>query len=216
MDDANTQTLIEFRKTWCDENVVFLFVQVDLVMWGHVHNYERTCAVYESKCLGSPIKDKAGIDTYNSAKYTAPVHAVVGMAGFSLDAIAAHVRLWILPMWNEIFSKFHWNYNKLDHFCLVFIALTYNKRSATNCSEIDKEEEWIHLLQKCSRELNHLFVCAHRSLRPGVWYASVTMVIPIFRQEQANFRFRYDWSPTSLPGQFGFANHLILMVCFVS
>ncbi|KAL9662943.1 hypothetical protein QQ045_027778 [Rhodiola kirilowii] len=63
-----------------------LFVnKVDLALFGHVHVYERTCAVYKGKCLGMPVKDQNGIDTYDTRKYTAPVHAIIGMAGFKLD-----------------------------------------------------------------------------------------------------------------------------------
>lgn len=60
-------------------------MQVDFAVWGHVHNYERTCAVYNGTCLGLPTKDSAGIDTYNNAAYKAPVHAVIGTAGFLLN-----------------------------------------------------------------------------------------------------------------------------------
>jgi hypothetical protein len=59
--------------------------QVDLAIFGHVHNYERTCGVYRNKCLGMPSKDGNGTDTYDNGNYTAPVQLVIGMAGFSLD-----------------------------------------------------------------------------------------------------------------------------------
>ncbi|KAJ4971668.1 hypothetical protein NE237_004767 [Protea cynaroides] len=59
--------------------------QVDLALWGHVHNYERTCAVYQNSCKSMPMKDANGINTYNNTNYSAPVHAVIGMAGFTLD-----------------------------------------------------------------------------------------------------------------------------------
>lgn len=32
-----------------------------------------------------PTKDKNGIDIYDHSNYSAPVHAVIGMAGFTLD-----------------------------------------------------------------------------------------------------------------------------------
>lgn len=50
-----------------------------------MHNYERTCAIYDHECKGMPKKDEDGIDTYDNSNYTAPVQAVIGMAGFSLD-----------------------------------------------------------------------------------------------------------------------------------
>ncbi|KAK4372076.1 hypothetical protein RND71_007460 [Anisodus tanguticus] len=59
--------------------------KVDLALWGHVHNYERTCAVYQKECKVLPTNGASGIDTYDHANYSASVHAVIGMAGFSLD-----------------------------------------------------------------------------------------------------------------------------------
>ncbi|XP_044488172.1 probable inactive purple acid phosphatase 1 isoform X3 [Mangifera indica] len=59
--------------------------KVDLVLFGHVHNYERTCSVFQSRCLAMPAKDANGTDTYDHSNYKAPVQAVIGMAGFKLD-----------------------------------------------------------------------------------------------------------------------------------
>jgi len=44
--------------------------KVDLAIWGHVHNYERSCPVYQSVC---------------SADGSAPVHVIVGTGGADLD-----------------------------------------------------------------------------------------------------------------------------------
>jgi hypothetical protein len=65
--------------------------QVDLVLFGHVHNYERSCSVYQNKCKALPKKDKNGINTYDHSNYSAPMHAVIGMAGFTLDKFSNHV-----------------------------------------------------------------------------------------------------------------------------
>jgi hypothetical protein len=74
---------------------LLLNAKVDLAIWGHVHNYERTCAVYQSTCLGNPT-NTSGIDTYNNTVYTAPVHAVIGTAGFTLDPISTEPPAWSL------------------------------------------------------------------------------------------------------------------------
>lgn len=66
---------------------------MDLVLFGHVHNYERTCAIYQDRCKGVPRKGKNGIDTYYNSNYTAPVHVIVGTAGFSLDKFPSNVSL---------------------------------------------------------------------------------------------------------------------------
>ncbi|KAK9154747.1 hypothetical protein Sjap_002227 [Stephania japonica] len=70
--------------------------KVDLALWGHVHNYERTCAVYQNECKALPTKDANGIDTYNNSNYSAPVHAVIGMAGFKLDPSPKSADAWSL------------------------------------------------------------------------------------------------------------------------
>ncbi|KAK8950263.1 putative inactive purple acid phosphatase 24 [Platanthera guangdongensis] len=86
--------------------------KVDLALFGHVHNYERTCAVYESKCEGMPRKlgGKDGVDTYQSGgNYTAPVHVIIGMAGFTLDIFPTKVdNDWSLVRISEFgYTKVH-------------------------------------------------------------------------------------------------------------
>jgi hypothetical protein len=58
----------------------------DFALAGHMHYYEQTCAVYQGHCLQTSIKNSSGVDTFNSTTYAAPVQAVVGMGGFSLDS----------------------------------------------------------------------------------------------------------------------------------
>ncbi|KAL9249440.1 putative inactive purple acid phosphatase 24 [Drosera capensis] len=70
--------------------------KVDLAIFGHVHNYERLCAVYGGQCLAMPVKDANGIDTYNNSNYSAPVQAVIGMAGFKLDGFVSNPSAWSL------------------------------------------------------------------------------------------------------------------------
>ncbi|KAI0511728.1 hypothetical protein KFK09_012360 [Dendrobium nobile] len=74
--------------------------KVDLVFFGHVHNYERTCAVYQKTCEGLPTKIN-GIDTYNNSNYTAPVHAVIGMGGFTLDKFSDDAAEWSIVRISE-------------------------------------------------------------------------------------------------------------------
>lgn len=75
--------------------------KVDLAFFGHVHNYERTCAIYQKKCKGMPTKGQDGIDTYDNTNYTAPVHAIIGMAGFSLDKFPEKVENWSIARITE-------------------------------------------------------------------------------------------------------------------
>ncbi|XP_002513109.2 probable inactive purple acid phosphatase 27 [Ricinus communis] len=87
---------------------LLLEYKVDLVLFGHVHNYERSCSVYRAKCLAMPTKDANGIDTYDHSNYKAPVQAVIGMAGFSLDNFPAFVPNWSLKRISKFgFSRVH-------------------------------------------------------------------------------------------------------------
>ncbi|GMH02520.1 hypothetical protein Nepgr_004359 [Nepenthes gracilis] len=85
---------------------LLLQYQVDLALFGHVHNYERLCAVYQKQCLGMPVKDANGIDTYGNGNYTAPVHVIIGMAGFTLDSFTSNPSSWSLVRLSEFgYSK---------------------------------------------------------------------------------------------------------------
>ncbi|XP_057849694.2 probable inactive purple acid phosphatase 27 [Cryptomeria japonica] len=87
---------------------LLLKYQVDLVLWGHVHNYERTCAVFQNTCKSLPEKDVKGIDTYSAINYSAPIHVVIGMAGFSLDKFRSNADSWSLVRFSEFgYSRVH-------------------------------------------------------------------------------------------------------------
>ncbi|ETO12490.1 hypothetical protein RFI_24884 [Reticulomyxa filosa] len=54
--------------------------KVALALWGHIHNYGRTCPVYSQKCVSG-----------NSA----PVQMVIGMSGFDLDSSRSDQSYWL-------------------------------------------------------------------------------------------------------------------------
>jgi len=60
---------------WPEVESVFVHYEVDLCLWGHVHNAEVTCPLINGTCV-TPSQTGA---------YTAPVHAVIGNAGQSLS-----------------------------------------------------------------------------------------------------------------------------------
>lgn len=69
--------------------------RVDLALWGHHHSYQRTCHVKSHLCLAP----SGGV-----GPYTAPVHMVVGMAGFRLSKDIKPVR----PTWAEYVNVNEW------------------------------------------------------------------------------------------------------------
>ncbi|KAH1141050.1 hypothetical protein GLYMA_12G012000v4 [Glycine max] len=89
--------------------------KVDLVLFGHVHNYERTCSLFQNECKAMPAKDKNGVDTYDGRNYSAPVHAVIGMAGFTLDKFSSNVKSWSLKRISEFgYLRAHATRNDLN------------------------------------------------------------------------------------------------------
>ncbi|GAB2214537.1 hypothetical protein Droror1_Dr00018888 [Drosera rotundifolia] len=89
--------------------------KVDLAMFGHVHNYERTCAVYEKKCVALPSKDANGTDTYDNTNYSAPVQVIIGAAGFKLDSFSSLIKnSWSLSRISEFgYARMHATTNEL-------------------------------------------------------------------------------------------------------
>lgn len=58
---------------WPEVEAVFLKYQVDLCLWGHVHNAEVTCPLINGTCVKAEL-----------GEYDAPVHAIIGNGGQSL------------------------------------------------------------------------------------------------------------------------------------
>ncbi|XP_014521523.1 nucleotide pyrophosphatase/phosphodiesterase-like [Vigna radiata var. radiata] len=75
--------------------------KVDLALFGHIHNYERTCSVFQNECKALPTKDKNGVDKYDGRNYSAPVQVVIGMAGFTLDKFSTNDKSWSLKRISE-------------------------------------------------------------------------------------------------------------------
>ncbi|KAG8656699.1 hypothetical protein MANES_04G164100v8 [Manihot esculenta] len=109
--------------------------KVDLVFFGHVHNYERSCSVYRAKCLAMPTKDTNGVETYDHNNYKAPVHAIIGMAGFTLDNFSE-----IVPSWSlKRVSKFGYGRVHATQEELKFELVNSNTRQAEDSFRIIKK-----------------------------------------------------------------------------
>jgi len=91
---------------------LFYKYRVDLAIWGHYHSYERTCPVYKGQC----VDEDQGT-----------VHAVIGMAGQSLDGA------WIEPQpeWSVVRDATHFGLATLhtdrDSLRLKYVADDVNK-----------------------------------------------------------------------------------------
>eukprot|EP00928_Gymnodinium_smaydae_P062366 TRINITY_DN46250_c0_g1_i1.p1 TRINITY_DN46250_c0_g1~~TRINITY_DN46250_c0_g1_i1.p1 ORF type:complete len:615 (-),score=36.57 TRINITY_DN46250_c0_g1_i1:199-1995(-) len=93
-----------------DLETLFLVHEVDLCLWGHVHNALATCPVYKGKCIKKPGASK----TRPGFQYLAPVHAVVGNGGMDLSGIAPDPAPWVAWQsntwgWNTLTADGSWN-----------------------------------------------------------------------------------------------------------
>nr|QCQ29189.1 purple acid phosphatase [Camellia fraterna] len=84
--------------------------KVDIAMFGHVHNYERTCPIYQNICTN---KEKH----YYKGPLNGTIHVVAGGAGASLSPFTTIQTHW------SIFRDFDYGFVKLtafDHSNLLF------------------------------------------------------------------------------------------------
>nr|CAB3474537.1 unnamed protein product [Digitaria exilis] len=82
-------TVMSTEHDWSEKSEQYKWMNQDLSSVNRSRTpwvvFIGTCAVYQGNCNGMPTKDANGIDVYDSSNYTAPIHAIVGAGGFSLD-----------------------------------------------------------------------------------------------------------------------------------
>jgi len=88
--------------------------KVDLAFYGHVHNYERTCPVYQSQCV-------VNASNHYSGPFQATTHVVVGGAGASLSDFTTSKIQW------SHFRDFDHGFAKLTAFNHSSLLFEYKK-----------------------------------------------------------------------------------------
>ena len=77
---------------------LLLEAQVDLALWGHVHNAYASCPLYNNSCVTAP----------SPGAYDAPVHVSIGNAGQGISPInATHP-----PSW-AVYQQAQWGYSAI-------------------------------------------------------------------------------------------------------
>ncbi|KAF3326283.1 putative inactive purple acid phosphatase 1 [Carex littledalei] len=90
--------------------------KVDIALYGHVHNYERTCPVFENQCM------QKGSNHY-TGPFSATTHVVVGGGGASLADYTATRAKW------SYFRDHDFGFVKLTAFNHSMLLLEYKKSS---------------------------------------------------------------------------------------
>ncbi|KGN63484.1 nucleotide pyrophosphatase/phosphodiesterase [Cucumis sativus] len=90
--------------------------RVDIAFYGHVHNYERTCPVYQHQCVNEEKNHYSG--TMNGT-----IHVVVGGAGSHLSPFTQEI-----PKWS-IYRDFDYGFVKMTAFNRSSLLFEYKRSS---------------------------------------------------------------------------------------
>ncbi|KAD1872328.1 hypothetical protein E3N88_42180 [Mikania micrantha] len=90
--------------------------KVDIAFFGHVHNYERTCPIYQNQCVNSEISHYSG--TVNGT-----IHVVVGGGGSHLSDFTTINTFW------SLYKDRDWGFVKLTAFNHSSLLFEYKKSS---------------------------------------------------------------------------------------
>ncbi|XP_030494359.2 probable inactive purple acid phosphatase 27 isoform X2 [Cannabis sativa] len=93
--------------------------KVDIAFFGHVHNYERTCPIYQNQCMNSEKSHYSG--TVNGT-----IHVVVGGGGSHLTKFGETEPTW------SIYRDVDFGFVKLTSFNHSWLLFEYKKSSDGN------------------------------------------------------------------------------------
>ncbi|KAM0932170.1 putative phosphodiesterase I [Dioscorea sansibarensis] len=117
--------------------------RVDLAFYGHVHNYERSCPVYQNQCVNSEKSHYSG--TMNGT-----IHVVVGGGGSHLSPFADLKTHW------SIYQDFDYGFVKLTAFNHSSLLFEYKKSS----------DGKVYDSFTISRDYRNVLACVHDSCSP--------------------------------------------------
>uniref|UniRef100_A0A5B7AQT2 Purple acid phosphatase n=1 Tax=Davidia involucrata TaxID=16924 RepID=A0A5B7AQT2_DAVIN len=88
--------------------------KVDIAFYGHVHNYERTCPIYQNQCVNSETSHYSGI-------VNGTIHVVVGGGGSHLSEFSQVETLW------SLYRDYDFGFVKLTAFNHSSLLFEYKK-----------------------------------------------------------------------------------------
>ncbi|RLN32938.1 putative inactive purple acid phosphatase 27 [Panicum miliaceum] len=123
--------------------------RVDLAVYGHVHNYERTCPVYENTCMDGRSKDD-GKGSY-SGTMGGTIHVVAGTGGAKLRDYSAGP--W--PQWSVARDK-----------SFGYVKLTASDHSSLRVEFIHSDDGAAHDAFNITRDYKDVLACTVDSCAP--------------------------------------------------
>ncbi|MBA0862647.1 hypothetical protein Goshw_011120 [Gossypium schwendimanii] len=107
-----------FGEPMAKENLQKLWqkYKVDIAIYGHAHNYERTCPIYENQCTDNEKR-------YYKGTLKGTIHVVAGGAGASLSPFTTLKTKW------SLFRDYDYGFIKLTAFDHSNLLFEYKKSS---------------------------------------------------------------------------------------
>ncbi|WVZ12343.1 hypothetical protein V8G54_016873 [Vigna mungo] len=90
--------------------------KVDIAFYGHVHNYERTCPIYQNQCVNDERSQYSGV-------VNGTIHVVAGGAGSHLSDFSE-----VIPKWS-LYRDYDFGFVKLTAFNHSSLLFEYKKSS---------------------------------------------------------------------------------------
>ncbi|KAJ8436863.1 hypothetical protein Cgig2_026187 [Carnegiea gigantea] len=114
--------------------------KVDIAFYGHVHNYERSCPIYQSQCVSSEMSHYSG--TFN-----ATIHVVAGGGGSHLSNFSQVNTKW------SLYKDYDFGFVKLTAFNHSSLLFEYKKSRDGN----------VYDSFSISRDYRDILACVHDS-----------------------------------------------------
>ncbi|KAF1871010.1 hypothetical protein Lal_00020744 [Lupinus albus] len=112
--------------------------KVDIAFYGHVHNYERVCPIYQNQCVNSE-------KTHYSGTVNGTIHIVVGGGGSHLSDYTPSPPIW------SLFRDRDFGFGKLTAFNHSYLLFEYKKSSDGN----------VYDFFTISRDYRDVLACVH-------------------------------------------------------
>ncbi|CAA7405206.1 unnamed protein product [Spirodela intermedia] len=117
--------------------------KVDIAFYGHVHNYERTCPIYQNQCVNEEKSHYSGV-------VNGTIHVVVGGGGSHLSTFSTIQTSW------SLFKDYDFGFVKLTAFNHSSLLFEYKKSS--NGKVYDSFT--------ISRDYRDVLACVHEGCSP--------------------------------------------------
>lgn len=117
--------------------------KVDIAFYGHVHNYERSCPIYQNTCVNSE-------KTHYSGTVNGTIHVVVGGAGAHLSEFAPINTTW------SVFKDYDFGFVKMTAFNQSSLLFEYKK----------SKDGKVYDSFTISRDYRDVMACVHDGCEP--------------------------------------------------